>query len=70
MKFTLTFKCPDVLDQVDNPEPNEDPYIEEEWDKYYSNKAEISKIVEKFIRWGELITVEFDTETLTAVVIG
>lgn len=53
MKFTLTFKTPDVL--------------------YYAKRAEhpdhhkeMEECADKFLMYGEVMTVELDTETGTA----
>jgi len=74
MKFRLTFKTNDVLDQAyenvsksmyskcDTDECDCDFFIQE-------SKAEIEKMADKFIRYGELITIEFDSELGTATVI-
>jgi len=56
MKIQLTFKMPDVLDQVDEQVEDLDKAIE------------IKKILETWISYGEYITVEFDTDTLETIV--
>lgn len=56
MTFRLTFKTPDVVDQLCE----------------YMDVSELSDAVEftrKFIKYGEYITIEFDTEKGTAVVV-
>lgn len=50
MKIHLTFKTPDVEDQV-TPE----------------DLAVAKPLVDKYLEYGEYITVEFDTETKTCV---
>lgn len=55
MKFQLTFKMPDVLDQIEFRAPED------------TEKAK--KLAEKYVRMGEYITVEFDTDAETAVVL-
>ena len=57
MKFTLSFKTPDVLDQLDLSDEISEEDIEE-------GKA----LAEKFITYGEYIRIEFDTQTKTAIV--
>lgn len=57
MKFCLTFKTPDVLEQLDY----ETFTLEESY--------KIQEFAKKFIKYGEYITVEFDTEKQTAKVI-
>lgn len=56
MKFKLTFKTPDVLEQLCF---QYDGIDEEELDEFFS----------RFIRYRELIDVEFDTEKATAKVV-
>lgn len=56
MKFTLMFKTPDVLEQL-----KED---------VQSSELEIAeKLASKFLKYDELIEVEFDTEKQTATVV-
>lgn len=55
MKFSLTFKTPDVTDQLNDIEDAED-------------RAKAESMVEKFLEYGEYITVEFDTESQSATV--
>lgn len=58
MKFTLTFKCPDVRDQL--------PYAHDESEDLEDEIDEVEYVFQKFVEWGEYITVEFDTNTGTA----
>lgn len=53
MIFCLQFKTPDVVDQLAMSEDNLD-------------KAK--KLMEKFIEYGEYVTLEFDTDAETCVV--
>ena len=53
MKFQLTFKTPDVLDQIDGP----------------GKSSVCIKTAKKFIEYDEYINIEFDTDTGTAVVL-
>lgn len=84
MKFRLTFKTPDVLDQVLSKymdTPNEHfPCSHEDFDgncdrcneveeECLTNIDTIQKAAEKFIRYGECITIEFDSEMGTATII-
>ena len=67
MKIQVTFKTPDVVDYaircaVENMEVN-DPYERED------KSIEISDILSKWVNFDEYITVEFDTEEKTAIVI-
>lgn len=57
MTFTVHFKTPDVMDQLD------DDYVSpEDLDK-------MQKFAAKFVEYGENITVIFDTENGTASVV-
>lgn len=53
MKFTLTFKCPDVLDQLEGSE--------EEIEK-------MQEFARKYMEYSEYITVEFDPDNNRVVV--
>jgi hypothetical protein len=55
MKFILSFKTPDVLDAA----------LEEHNDDCDA----IEQTAEKFIKYGECISIEFDTEEGTATVL-
>lgn len=56
MKFSITFKTPDAIDYAVDEHGQE-------------HEEEIKETARKFVRWGELITVEFDTETQSATVL-
>lgn len=58
MKFHITFKNPDAID---------DSF--EAMDLSDDEKYEIREKLEKWIRYQELITIEFDTENNTANVV-
>ena len=58
MKFILTFKTPDVLEQVLGD------YLEED-----DIPQEIMNTAVKFIEYDEFIRIEFDTESNTATVL-
>lgn len=53
MKFKLSFKTPDVKDQLDE-------YEEGSW---------LKDVVDQWVEYGESVTIEFDTEAGTATVI-
>jgi hypothetical protein len=53
MKFTLTFKTPDVATPL----------------QHYDNSEELERFTEKWLEYGEYIEVEFDTEEGTATVV-
>jgi len=57
MKFTLSFKTPDVLDQLDYDIQDED------------QRYEADATANKFLQYGECINVEFDTKEQTAIVL-
>ena len=56
MKIQITFKSPDALDCA-TANLSED------------EKDEAAEVIEKFIKYDEYITIEFDTETKTARVL-
>lgn len=61
MKFQITFKCPDVRDQL--PGAHDDGYDPEDEE---NETDAIEYIFSKFVEHGKYITVEFDTNTGTA----
>lgn len=69
MKFTLTFKTPDVFDQIDFGEPDKHSIDEEEWDEYWIRKQAIEKVCMKFLKYNEYVSIEFDTDAMTATVL-
>lgn len=82
MKFTVTFKTPDVVECeaysqiVDNylmlTYPNEDVFREdlkeEDYEKIDELWEEEQKKINKWVKYGELVTIEFDTDKGTATV--
>jgi hypothetical protein len=60
MKFTLTFKTPDVTDQF--------PYAEEPKDSK-DVFDECNNCVRPYLKFNEYLSVEFDTDTGTATVL-
>lgn len=58
MKIRALFKTPDVIENA----------LEDE-NLSYKEKEEQIRLCEKWIKYGELVTVEFDTESMTATVI-
>jgi len=58
MKFTLSFKTPDVLDQLNEVIDDQD------------ERDAAAETAKKFLRYSEYISVEFDTDTETAAVLA
>jgi hypothetical protein len=56
VKFTLSFKMPDVMDQLELSDA-----ISEE------DMEEAKALVGEFVEYGEYIRVEFDTRARTAI---
>ena len=56
MKIKIVFKTPDVLDNVLNTLSEN-----EQW--------KMAAVAEKFIKYGEYVTIEIDSETETARVV-
>jgi hypothetical protein len=71
MKFTVTFKTPSVIDDsileaLDTIEP------EEGWGddgSYEVAEEELRGVVEEYVKFGEYVTIEFDTNTNSATVL-
>lgn len=68
MKFRITFKTPDVVEDAIRKAVSSNSSSEEEND-LDDLRFECEDVVEKFVKYNELITVEFDTESSTATVI-
>lgn len=63
MKIPVTFKTPDALDYALNEHLPSLDENEEGWEKREEERAEAKEQFEKFIRYGELVTVTLDTDT-------
>lgn len=57
-KFTATFKCPDALSDGINQSGLEEKDVEK---AYF--------LAQKFVQYGEYVTIEFDTDKKTATVL-
>jgi hypothetical protein len=70
VKFRVTFKTPDALDaaaeEFGKSQFEENP-SEDESAEYWAKFAK--KFCEKFVKWGEYVTVEFDLLAGTATVV-
>lgn len=73
MKFNVTFKCPDAVDNaLDHAVAQSLPkYIDkEEAELLFESRREKAKSkLEKFVTYGEYLTVQFDLEAGTATVV-
>lgn len=56
MKIQLLFKTPDAVYQALQDVPEED-------------RDRAKQILDKFVRWGEVVEIEVDTKTETAIVV-
>jgi hypothetical protein len=56
MKLNLIFKNPETLPEV-LKDLNEEEY------------AKVKNAISKFIKWGEYVEIEIDTETMTAKIV-
>ncbi len=77
MKFTITFKTPDVVtdtvyDQIKMKMYQEEEDISELTEEHYAEIEEQTdrekQKVAKWIKYGEYVTIEFDTDKGTATV--
>ncbi len=41
---------------------------EEEYEEWYSKKQDVEKVCNKFLEYGECVSIEFDSEAMTATV--
>lgn len=82
MKFLVTFKTPNAVEGAIKEYLDEDSEAEsypdgtEEFVMYkgrlnecHSKVAACLKVAETFCTWGEVVTIEFDSEKMTATVI-
>ena len=58
MKFTVTFKTPDAVN-----------YAIEDEDMSEEEQEESLAFSEKYVQYGEIVSIEFDTELGTATVL-
>ena len=74
MIFTATFKTPDVLENTISDIVKHDTYHIRDLDEREATKevitSQLTKFAQKWVRYGEYITVEFDTEKGTCKVLG
>lgn len=54
MKFSLSFKTPDVTDQIEMDDMDD------------ATRSKVKSVLEKFLQYDEYCTVEFDSDTQTA----
>ncbi len=52
MKIQVDFKTPDAVH-----------YALEETNGSDKDKKEAKRLIDKFVKWGEFVSIEFDTET-------
>ena len=76
MKFKVTFKCPDVYREATLEQAafmanlTGLPTNSDEYQMAIDGEVrKADKLAEKFVRWGEYVTVEFDTDAMTATVV-
>jgi hypothetical protein len=79
MKIRVTFKTPDALeDALAEACPNKklnyetdewEPLSEDEEDERAVRVEEVKKFLQHYIKYGECVTLEFDTETETVTVL-
>lgn len=78
MKFRVTFKTPDVLDSALSDAWSEAHCEDHEYrdagcsaciDASEESRHQVKELAEKFIEYGEYVTIEFDTETQTSTVV-
>jgi hypothetical protein len=70
MKFIVTFKTPDaVLDAIERELPRAIEGTEEEGLRAYEAEK-LEAFAAKWVRYGEYVDIEFDTEAGTATVLS
>jgi hypothetical protein len=70
MKFRVVFKTPDALhDAVKDALGDEDEDDDEDESEDGPTAKSLISFAERWVRWGEYVTVEFDTVAGTATVV-
>lgn len=70
MKFIVTFKTPDaVRTTIENVLPPAIQGDNEEEELYIYKVEKLVEFTAKWVKYGECITIEFDTEAGTATVV-
>ena len=73
MKFNVTFKTPDAVYEtvkdISEQEACEVVDIDENCDKQSEIRTELEDFASKWVKFGEIVTIEFDTEKGTAIVV-
>ncbi len=75
MKLTVSFKTPDTVDYAIQDALKYDDVGDSALDfdtlaeKRAVKREELQAVCDKFVSYGECVTIEFDTETKTATVI-
>jgi radical SAM superfamily enzyme with C-terminal helix-hairpin-helix motif len=72
MKIQLTFKTPDVVDRALSEYCVRPPYndvSEEDAERLETEYKTAKRVIEKFVDYGEYVTIEIDTEAQTARVL-
>ena len=65
MKIRVSFKTPDAVEYAIKDSLDEDEVSTEDLDE---KKEELMDVISTWVKYGESITVEFDTENFTATV--
>ncbi len=68
MKFQITFKTPDVVEDTIRKELLEKG-LDVDSEAHFANQEAMTDVTDKFVGWGESVTIEFDTDKKTAVVV-
>jgi hypothetical protein len=69
MKFTVTFKCPDAVSNVLDSFSGNENDIPEEFSDAEDMRAACEDVLDKFVLYGEMVTIQFDTDGQTATVV-
>lgn len=71
MKVQLTFKCPDVLDQVTDEvsDAMTEPTEEVDEEIALNQRDGLKEMLRKWVKFDECVTLEFDTDTGTVEVL-
>jgi len=72
MKFRVMFKTPDAISDAiyDHGFSLKPTDSEEEADAKFEFATKMKKVADKFVSYGECVTLEFDTDTQTCEVVS
>lgn len=69
MIIRANFKCPETEQALREEYLNEDD-LENNPDKFYEDERIIQRFLDRYTKYGEVVTIEYDSENDTCKVVG